>query len=144
MVEKQNSNQETAVINVNRSIGRSSCANGFFEMVVPKARLLEGKRMRLITGYETTILQGIVFEDAARVKQEDGALLRNLAGNAFELHCAAAASLTLLGTAASLAHPSSARRPVAQAGIQPKRQRSMAADETSLDVAALLDACAGE
>ena len=109
------------MINVNRSIGRSSRARGLFETVLPKAWLFECKRMRLVTGYETIILQGIVFEHAASVKQEDDALLRDLAGNAFELHCAGTALLTLLCTAASLAHTSSARRRLAQADIQPKR-----------------------
>ena len=121
---------------MSRGLGRASKGNGVCEVVMPKARLFETRRMRLVTGYESMSLQGILFEGPDVLKAEDDSLLRNLAGNAFELHCAAAALITLLAAVASL--------PPRDEALQTERQGPANRDSAGLDIGALLDACAGD
>ena len=127
--------RDTQVFSVQRSLQRESASNnlqGVCCAVLPGGRLVEAKRLRLVRGHEFMVLQGIIYNDAEKAKFENDALLRDLAGNAFELYCCAASLVTLVSGVATLSRGLPARM-----GASPQAQ-------STVDTSALLRACAGD
>ena len=78
--------------------------NGRAEIITPGGVKLVTDQARCLTGYECMLLQGIHYgRDQLRVEDFESSLLKDLAGNAFQSHCMAAALIVKKTVEARLA-----------------------------------------